>query len=631
MDILLAGLIGGSTYALIAVGVSLVFGVSNIVNFAHGSVFAVGAMLSWWLSGPLQLEFWLVAPAVILITALLGWAVYLIAVRPLRRAPGIAVLLATFAIGVILDNLSLRLFGAETKRLESAFPRDNFEIFGFRFGTLSLVIVGVSLICVLALVLLLGKTRTGRAIRATSQDAEAAQQMGIPVERIQALSFVIASVLGGIAGLLVGMYTSNVSPGMGFLAGLQGFAAATIGGLGSIPGAILGGLLLGIAEAFGVSIWGDSVRQLITFGSLLLVLWVRPGGLLGRVPTISSEPMTGTFFGAGKPLRLSPTVAVIGTVLIALVPLIASDYFLRAGSLIWIYALFALSVTLAGGFAGQIVLGQAGGLAIGAYTSAILVTRYEWSFWPSLLAAGLVAGVLQVLLTAPTWRLRGHYVSMATLAAGAFVSALALNLPQLTEGSRGISAIPRPTLFGLNLGGASAMYWLTLAVLLIALCVVAKLGNSRLGRIWAAVREDEIAAASAGLHAASYKSLAFGIGSVLAGIAGALYAAQVTFIEPKQFGVALSVLAVTIAILGGLRAPIGVIFGAAVLVGVPELFRPLADWRLLIYGVLLLALILLRPQGIWARFELPARWRRNSRTASSAPQQQLAEGKGHHE
>lgn len=610
MDILLAGLIGGSTYALIAVGVSLVFGVSNIVNFAHGSVFAIGAMLAWWLSGPLDLEFWLVAPAVIAITSLLGWAVYLIAVRPLRKAPGIAVLLATFAVGVILDNLSLRLFGAETRRLESAFPRDNFEVFGFRFGTLSLVIIGVSLLCVVALVLLLGRTRIGRAIRATSQDTEAAQQMGIPVERIQALSFVIASALGGVAGLLVGMYTSNVAPSMGFLAGLQGFAAATIGGLGSIAGAVLGGLLLGVAEALGVSIWGDSVRQLITFGSLLLVLWIRPGGLLGRVPAIASEPMTGTFFGAGRPLRLRPWLAFVGAAALALVPLIASDYFLRAGSLVWIYALFALSVTLAGGFAGQIVLGQAGALAIGAYTSAILVTRYEWDFWPSFAAAGLAAGLLQVILTAPTWRLRGHYVSMATLAAGAFVSALALNLPGITGGSRGIASIPRPELFGASLGGATPMYLLTLAILAVALILVSKLGRSRLGRIWAAVREDEVAAGSSGLHAASYKSLAFGLGAVLAGFAGALYSVQVTFIEPKQFGVALSVLAVTIAILGGLRAPIGVILGAAVLVGVPELFRPLADWRLLIYGALLLTLILVRPQGLWARFSLPQRLRR---------------------
>lgn len=617
MDILLAGLVSGSTYALIAIGVSLVFGVSNIVNFAHGSIFAIGAMLGCVSATVFGLPLWATALLVLAVTGLLGWLSYLIAVRPLRGAPGIAVLLATFAVGIILDNSSQRIFGAETRRFPSAFARGTFELFGFRFGTLSLVIIGVSLACVLGLALLLTRTRVGRAIRATAQDSEAAQQVGIPVETVRALSFVIAAMLGGVAGLLVGMYAGNVSPSMGFTAGLQGFAAATIGGLGSIAGAVVGGLILGIAEAFGVSLWGDSVRQLITFGSLLLVLWLRPGGILGRVPRIAAEPMTGTFFGAAAPLRLRPPGALALLAGLALVPLLAGDYLLRTGALVWILALFALSVTIVGGFAGQIVLGQAGALAIGAYTSALLVTRAGWGFWPSFAAAALAAAVGTGLLTAPSWRLRGHYVSMATLATGVFVAALALNLPAVTNGARGIAGIPRPTLFGVPVAGAAPMYLLTLGVLAIALLLVSRLGVSRLGRIWAAVREDEVAAASAGLHPAGMKSLAFGLGSAIAGGAGALYAAQVSFIEPGQFGVSLSVLAVTIAILGGLRAPVGVTIGAIILVGAPELFRGFAEWRLLFVGVLLLALILLRPQGLWA--PLPGLRRRSPAGAAREP------------
>lgn len=600
MDILLAGIVSGSTYALLAVGVSLIFGVSNIVNFAHGAVFAAGGMVGWFLAAVLGWPLWAVLAGVVVFTSVLGWVIFLVAVRPLRSAPGIAVLLATFAVGIILDNTSQRLFGAETRRFPSLLERSNFELWGFRFGTIALVIIGVSVACVVVLALVLARTRLGRAIRATSQDRDAAAQMGIPVDRVQALSFIIASALGGVAGVLVGMYFSNVSPSMGFTAGIQAFAAATIGGLGSLPGAIVGGLVLGIAEAFGVALWGDSVRQLITFGSLILVLWIRPGGILGRVPVVASEPMTGTFFGAGKPLRLGrwPAIALIAAG--ALVPLFSADYLLRTGALVWIYALFALSVTIAGGFAGQIVLGQAGALAIGAYTSALLVTKAGWEFWPSLIAAGLLAAVISVALTAPTWRLRGHYVSMATLATGAFIAALALNLPAITNGARGIYGIPRPTFFGISVTSASGMYLLTFGVLIVALIVVSRLGSSHLGRTWAAVREDEVAAASSGIHPAAYKSLAFGLGSAIAGFAGALYAAQVTFLEPSQFGVSLSVLAVTIAILGGLRAPMGVVVGAVVLVGIPEFFRAFSDWRLLFYGVLLLVLILWRPQGLWS-------------------------------
>ena len=614
MDILLAGIVSGSTYALLAVGVSLIFGVSNIVNFAAGSVFAAGAMMGWFLAAVLAWPLWAVLVGVVVFTSLLGWLIFVVAVRPLRTAPGIAVLLSTFAVGIILDNTSQRVFGAETRRFPALLERSNFELFGFRFGTIAIVIIGVSVACVVVLAWVLARTRIGRAIRATSQDRDAAAQMGIPVDRIQAVSFVIASALGGVAGVLVGMYFSNVSPSMGFTAGVQAFAAATIGGLGSLPGAIVGGLILGVAEAFGVSLWGDSVRQLITFGALILVLWVRPGGILGRVPVVTSEPMTGTFFGAGKPLRLNRWLALglLGAGL--LVPLVAGDYLLRTGALVWIYALFALSVTLAGGFAGQIVLGQAGALAIGAYTSALLVTQAGWDFWASFVAAGLVAAIGSVLLTAPTWRLRGHYVSMATLATGGFIAALALNLQGITNGARGIYGIPRPTLFGVSVSSATGMYLLTFAVLAVVLVLVSRLGSSHLGRTWAAVREDEVAAASSGIHPAAYKSLVFGLGSAIAGFAGALYAAQVTYIEPSQFGISLSVLAVTIAILGGLRAPMGAVVGAVVLVGVPEIFRAFADWRLLFYGILLLVLILWRPQGLWAHSEPLARlWGRLTR------------------
>ncbi len=619
MDTLLAGLVSGSTYALLAVGVSLVFGVSNIVNFAHGAVFAVGGMLGWFLAAQLSWPLWAVLIAVVAFTSVLGLIIYLVAVRPLRRAPGIAVLLATFAVGIIIDNTSLRVFGAETKRFPPLLERSNLELFGFRFGTIALVIIGVSVACVAVLIFVLVRTRIGRAIRATAQDPEAAAQMGVPVGRVQAISFIVASGLGGLAGVLVGMYFSNVEPTMGFSAGITAFAAATIGGLGSLLGAIVGGLVLGVAEAFGVSLWGDSVRDLITFGALILVLWIRPGGILGKVPTIAAEPMTGTFFGAGRPLRLNRWVALVLVAVAAALPLVAGDYVLRAGALVWIYALFALSVTLAGGFAGQIILGQAGALAVGAYTSALLVTKAGWDFWASLLAAGLLAALISVILTAPTWRLRGHYVSMATLATGAFIAALALNLHDITNGARGVYAIPRPTFFGMPVTSAWGMYLLTFAVLVAAIVLVSRLGASHLGRTWAAVREDEVAAAASGIHPAAYKSFAFGVGSAIAGVAGALYSAQVTYIEPAQFGVALSVLAVTIAILGGLRAPMGVVVGAIILVGVPELFRALADWRLLFYGVLLLLLILLRPQGLWAHSEPIARlWRRITRQDARA-------------
>src|SRR5690606_33534802 len=151
MDTLLAGIISGSTYSLLAVGVSLVFGVSNIVNFAHGAVFAVGGMLGWFLAAQLGWPLWSVLIAVVVFTSILGLIIYLVAVRPLRTAPGIAVLLATFAIGIVIDNTPQRVFGAETRRFPPLLERSNFELWGFRFGTIAIVIVGVSVVCVTGL------------------------------------------------------------------------------------------------------------------------------------------------------------------------------------------------------------------------------------------------------------------------------------------------------------------------------------------------------------------------------------------------------------------------------------------------------------------------------------------------
>ena len=624
MDILLAGVIGGSAYALIAIGVSLIYGVSNIVNFAHGAVFAVGAMLGWFAAAVLGWPLPVVVLFVLVCTAALGLVINAIAIRPLAGAPPIAALLATFAIGVMLDNASLRLFGPEIRRFPSLLERSNFELFGFRFGWIGVVIIGISVLAVVALAWFVSRTKYGRAIRATSQDRDAAKQMGIPVARVEALSFAIASALGGLAGVFVGMYQSNVSPSMGFMAGVQGFAAATLGGLGSIAGAIVGGLVLGIAEAYGVAWFGDSARQLITFGVLLLVLWVRPGGFLGRIPVVSSEPLTGTFFGSGKPTAVPwwgwLTVGAAGLAFAFTIP----DYALRVGALVLIFATFALSVTLVGGNAGQLVLGQAGALAVGAYTSALLVTKLDWSFWATLPVSAVLAAVVTGALTAPVWRLRGHYVSIATLAVGAFVVALALNLDWLTNGASGIAAIPRPEIFGITLSSAPQLFVLALVVFLLAALLVSRLSATHLGRMWSAVREDEIAAASSGINPSVAKSLAFGIGAGIAGIAGALYSVQTTYLEPAQFGISLSVLALTIAVLGGLRAPIGALIGALILVAIPEAFRALADWRLFFYGAVLLLLILFRPQGLWSRVPavdraIAAIRRRRSTGVGSAP------------
>ncbi|MGV8976730.1 MAG: ABC transporter permease [Cellulomonas sp.] len=602
LDTLFAGLIHGNAYALVAVGLSLIFGVTHVANFAHGSVFALGTMLGWWFIAVLGWPLWAALIGVVIITAVLGLVINQVTIRPLASAPPIAALLATVAVALILDNLSQLVFGPQTRAFPAALPTHNLHLGGLRFGTSDVVMFGVTIASMTGLAVYLRRGRSGRAIRATAQDSEAALQMGIHVPRIQNLAFVIASALGGVAGVFVGMFNSNVNPATGSTAGLTAFVAATLGGLGSMPGAVVGGLVLGVVEAFGVAAWGDGVRDLITFGVLLVVLVVRPGGLFGKVATLTAEPLTGTFLGAGRPIRVRWWQGVVVIVLAAtLVPLLANGYFLIVATQVLLYAIVAVALTLVAGSAGQITLGQAGPIALGAYTSALLVQHAGWPFLATVLVGGLVAAVASAILTFPVWRLRGHYVAIATLGVGILTVALIRNADGLTRGAYGLTGIAPPELFGHVVTTPAGYYLLDLGALVLTLGVVTLLRRSHLGKVFAAVGADDTAARSSGVRSRDYRALAFAIAAFFAGVSGALLAHQYAYIDPTVFNQGMSLLVLTIAVLGGLASPVGAVLGSVVLVGAPELLRLAPQVRILSYGVLLLAIIRFRPQGIWIR------------------------------
>ena len=600
LDPLVTGLINGNAYALIALGLSLIFGVADLVNFAHGSVFAFGAMLGWYFAAVLHWPLPLALAGVVAATALLGVVIERVAVRPLAKAPRIAPLLSTVAVALILDRASQLLFTPDTQMFPNLLPNASVQLGDIRFGATDLLMLGVTLTSLLALWLFLMHTRLGRALRATAQDRDAALQMGVNVGGLEALAFAISSGLAGVGGVLVGMYYRNVDPSMGYAAGIEGFAAATLGGLGNLPGAVVGGLLLGVIESFGVTWFGGAARGMIAFGVLVGVLWLRPGGLFGSPNAGFVEPLTGTFFGRGRPVALRRwQLAMILVMAFVVLPLAADAYLLRVATIVAIFAILGVSLTLVSGTAGLMSIGQAGFFAIGAYTSALLVKEHGWSFWAALPAAGVVAALAGAILIAPVLKLRGHYVAIVTLGIGAIVVAAILNLKSITAGPLGITAIPAPRLFGQPIESPQGYYLLTAVLLTASVALVVRLQRSHLGRAWRAIREDEVAAQASGVQLAGHKSLAFAIGAFLAGIAGSLLAHQYAYINPEIFGVDVSVLALTMVVLGGMSNVVGTLLGAIVLVGGPELLRPFGDFRILTYGLLLLLLIRFRPQGLW--------------------------------
>jgi branched-chain amino acid transport system permease protein len=386
---------------------------------------------------------------------------------------------------------------------------------------------------------------------------------------------------------------------MGFQATLKGFAAALLGGLGSIPGAIVGSLLLGLIESYGVAALGSSYRNLFAFGIMIAVLVVRPGGLFGDRRGLPPEPLTGTFIATSRPLRLPPWgLWALGAAAVLLPLVVPNPYVLQTLINAWLYGLLALSLTLVSGATGQTSLGHAGLLAIGGYASALLALRLGWPVELAILAAGLITAVLAVLLVAPAFRLRGHYVAIATLGIGEIVTLVILNWEGLTNGPVGLPGVPPLSLFGTPIVSTRAIYWLSLGVLLAILLAQLRLDRSHLGRTLRAIREDEVAAQSYGISLNRYKGLAFAVGGFAAGLSGAITAHMYSYINHETFGNTISILGLTMAILGGMGNAVGAVLGAGILIVAPELLRFLGDSRMLFYGLALVLLVRFRPQGL---------------------------------
>jgi branched-chain amino acid transport system permease protein len=291
---LVNGLTLGSVYALIALGYSMVYGILQLLNFAHGEVYMIGAFIGWAVLALFSPGNTLLLPAFVIILlmliaamlgcGLLGIIIEWFAYRPLREAPRIAALISALGVSFFLQNAVLLTMSARyrTYRTGLLIPQEwGISVFGATISFARILVIVVAVLLMLGLHYLVQKTRLGKAMRATAQDREAAAMMGIDVDRVIVATFFIGSALGGAAGVLVGLLFTQVYHFMGFIAGLKGFTAAVLGGIGNIPGAMVGGLLLGIIESIGVGFISPRYRDLIAFCVLILILLFRPKGLLG--------------------------------------------------------------------------------------------------------------------------------------------------------------------------------------------------------------------------------------------------------------------------------------------------------------------------------------------------------------
>lgn len=614
---ILNGLVLGNVYAIVAIGFSLIFGVTNLINFAQGSLLMLGALIAYSATQA-GLPLLVAIPGSVAATTILGMLIERVALRPLENAPWIAPLLSTLAITFVLDQAAEIIWTPEAHRFPSPFA-DTTWVIGAAYVTgVDLMILASSLAIMIGLWLFLTRSWTGRALRAMSQDPDACRQMGVSTDQLRQLAFGLGAALAAIAGVMVAMYYQNVYPQMGVPFGLKGFTAALLGGLASIPGAVVGGLLLGVLEALAVGYVGEGFRDMVAFGLLFAILMLRPQGLLGdrRLDALGGSrgasgimPSTSIVIGqGGQPLAHARVLSVhyawlmAAVAVLALLPFLGtSNYVLQVALVIAIFALLATGLTVLSGAAGIMYLGFAGFFGVGAYVAALAAKTYgapaELSFLLAAVFTAALAGVIGLLCASLT----GHVVGLATLALGVLLWLVLLNWQDVTGGPNGIFGIPRPSLALLPdvpMTSLAAQYWQVLVVLAIAILVAGRLLASPIGRSWRAIREDRIAAHAAGLPVRRYLVTAFALAGACAGMAGAAFAFLHRFISPDSFRLDTSFLLVAIVVLGGLGNMVGALIGAVLLMTLPEALRGFSDYRMIFFGLILYAVLRFRPQGI---------------------------------
>lgn len=316
-------------------------------------------------------------------------------------------------------------------------------------------------------------------------------------------------------------------------------------------------------------------------------------------------------------LRLAGLVLAL-IVALGLPFVLGSAYHLGVAHQVLIFIILALGYDLLLGFTGMLSFGHIGLFSIGAYTSAILVTSTGAPFLVGLAGAAVLTGVVGLVIAIPALRIKGHSLTLLTLALGEVIRIVIRSMEWLTNGSHGLAGIPRPEIFGYSFRGAVPLYYLLLAIAILTLIFVWRLKNSRFGRSFNAIRDSEIGADVCGVNVSRMKMLAFGLSAVIAGIAGSLYAHTVRFISPEFFSLGLTVILVAMVLIGGRGTIIGPVLGAILFISLPEALRFVKEYYLVAFGLAIWASVLLLPEGLAGLPKRLRQWRMSGRRSEVA-------------
>ncbi|WDF82833.1 branched-chain amino acid ABC transporter permease [Lacticaseibacillus pabuli] len=279
---LINGLSLGSIYALLALGYTMVYGVIKLINFAHGDIYMLGAFWGYYVLKYWHVNFWVALLSAMIISAAAGVVIEFLAYRPLRHSPRITALITAIGVSYLLENGMSYLYGASARNFPQAIAQHNYHVAGLTISNIQVLILVVSIVLMIGLQLIIRRTKMGKAMRAVAVDPDAAQLMGINPNHVISFTFALGSALAGAAGVLIGLYYNTIDPLMGMTPGIKAFVAAVVGGIGSIPGAAVGGFLIGILETITQAVGLSAYKDAAVYVVLIVILLVLPSGIFGR-------------------------------------------------------------------------------------------------------------------------------------------------------------------------------------------------------------------------------------------------------------------------------------------------------------------------------------------------------------
>jgi branched-chain amino acid transport system permease protein len=629
-QIIIGGVVQGCIFALLGMGFSLIYRVAAAVNLAQGAFCIIAALLTTTLQQVLGLS---VIPAGLLAAALTGCVAWLLGtltfVPGLSRLPTSTMFVLTAGLLTFLEGASLVVWGSQAYSLDAFSGERPLHVLRMLIPPQGLWLAGLTIAITAALWFLLAHTRLGRALRACAENPLAASLMGIGVRRMQLLSFVLAAAIGALGGVVIGPITSFQFD-TGRMYTIFGFIAAVIGGMGSPLGAVAGGIFLGIATQLSAAYVSTLFSNALALVLLLAILLWRPTGLFSSGPPRRRDVRDEVGIQRAV-VRLGThtgtMLAVVGAVcVLGVIPwLLQGSGLMGSVTITLILFLAVLGLDVLMGFTGQVSLGQAGFMAVGGYTASVLAVTYGV---PPLLGtlAGLALSLgCALLLALGTMRLRGLYLAIATLAFGLLIDSLTVGLDSVTGGPSGLVGIPAFSIGGLTFDTPLRSYYLVAGIVIVALAALVAGMNGGFGRALQAVRADPLAAAALGIHVRRYKVAAFCISAGLGSIAGSLYAFNFRFLSPDMVGTPISLQMLAMLVIGGEGTLFGPLFGVAILTLLPVIFQPLAQFKTMGSGLLLILFSLYLPSGCFgllARHLSPGHWKPRKRlpvTASDLP------------